>query len=475
MIPISDAFRAELQKQIRGKGRNRLTFYFPSGGSPYVVPENLVQSVEMHSTGDPLCRTLPIEECTIVLLDFDELWNPANENGYYARTTEGTTVYVEIGIDTDSGTEWAEACIYKTDKNVTWQNKTAKFHCIRDLQSFDSNYDGLGQSNNLQDQAVDCLWSGYPKDWRPAYLDYYVSDKMAETRVIAHANVTGKAKKDALLTMAFAGRCAVRTTHDGQISIRDYFVEEPEYNLSRITDLDIMTEPQIDVLPLAGFERVNFLANPSTEAQETVLNVSGDYDIDSDIDDPVFIAFSKPITPNSATITTQNVTNATFYYQVRRSGIRITGIDRQDQAQPWEISVVGTVQNPIKKQSYERIFARTEASGGAVEEIENPLLNADSEYIVAMYRGRYLRRTRNSYKFNYRGDPSIEAFDTLRVNLPMFGESLCIVTEHTFRHGAGFSGSITVRRIDKNLATDHDGLSAAADFALADFAEADRE
>lgn len=477
MIPISDAFRAELQKQIRNKGRVEVRLISFDGLHVYTIPEYLVQSVEMHGKADPLCRSLPIEECTITILDFENNWNPVNPSGYNSIGASGLTVYVRFGIETGNGTEWTEYIKYIADKDVSWANNTATFHAVRELQTFNSQFsEGLTNSNNLSDQASECLFSGYPAAWGPPQIDFEISPKMAQTTIIGHTDLTGKTKKDALLSMCFAGRCTIRTKYYGTIEIRDFWLDEPEYNLSVISKLDTMSLPTIDVLPLAGFERVNYLVDPETAERRTVLNVSGDYDVEDGVDEPVFIAFDSSIVPYSFTATAlTNIDSGATRYVATRSGLYIYELARLDGSQPWTITATGIVQSPVNAQLYERIFGLSEESGSQVEEIKNPLLNADNAYSVAVYRGLYLRRTRSLYKFNYRGNPSIEPLDTLRVELPNYGTQLCIVVEHTFRFSAGFSGSISVRKIDPRNANQHSGVSGAVGYAMADFAEVGRE
>ena len=95
MIPLSNTFRAELDKPIRRAGHCNIIFHYKSGGA-YTVPQYMVQSVEIHDTGDPLSRQLPTEECTITLTDFQRLWEPTNPNGNYSRIEAGIAMLVRL-------------------------------------------------------------------------------------------------------------------------------------------------------------------------------------------------------------------------------------------------------------------------------------------------------------------------------------------------------------------------------------------
>lgn len=475
MLPISDAFRDELKRSIRRPSHVRITLNYKSGGT-YDIPESTVESVEFHGTGDPLSRSLPAEECTIVMIDYTRTWDPSNENGLYWNMEEGAAIGIAIGIETGNGTEWSDGCGYITKGSITWDNYRATFHGIRELQTFLSEFHGLYNTDTtLGHAALSILWSGYPRDWRPISLSVYIADSLHDFPIINHANLDGFVKNDALLAVAFAGNVSVKTKHDGTIQLRDFWRDEPEYNAAIIDKDNFMEVPAVEKLPLAAYELVNYLENPDNADRVNVLDISGASDI-TENDEPVFFRFTTPIVPGSLQFTAQSNIKNTFYYVAGRSGITVYTLERTDTTQDWTLTVTGLAQNPVKKQRYVPVYGQNDTlTGTEVEEIDNPLLNGDTADTVGAFRGDYLRRTRTLYTFQYRGDPSIEALDKLRVDLPLYGPSMCIVVEYTFRFGNGFSGTLSVRKIDKPTGVDYDELSGVADYGGADFALADNQ
>lgn len=479
MLTVSDAFRSALEKQIRRPGHCEIIFYYKSGGS-YSVSSATIKSVEIHETGDPLSRELPTEECTIVLTDYNRLWDPTNSSGYYSSTEQGMSFLVRFGIEVGNSTEWADYELFVSDCNLEWTDYEARFHGIKTLGTWNNVFDAFEEESNLYTLGEAIAIAQFPPNTpQQAILQSIDFDynKLSAVPVITHANLDEFSTKDALLAVAFAGGCAVKTDNNGNVAIKDYFEKDVIQNYVVLTRNDILSVPSASRLPQIKNEVVTYYANPEDAGSETeVLNVSIDFDIDGFFggDVPYFVRFSQPIVSTSKRFTaTTNLIAYSFAYVVTRTGIFITNAERADTSQPLTLRMNGI---PLNAQE-SKIAYQIDQTGSESEEIDNPLVTISNAQSVAEFRGDYLNRTRTLCAFEYRGDPSIQTYDILRVELPV-GQSYemchCIVVERTFRMENGFSGSLAVRKID-NPSNNQIINTAVSDYAVSDYAVSDEQ
>lgn len=479
MLTVSNAFRAALDKQIRRPGHCEIIFNYKSGGS-YSVASSTIKSVEIHETGDPLSRELPTEECTIVLADYNRLWDPANSSGYYSSTEQGMSFLVRFGIEVGNSTEWADYELFISDCSLEWNDYEARFHGIKTLGTWNNVFDSFAEESNLYTLGEAIAIAQFPPNTpQQAILQSIDFDynKLSAVPVIAHSNLDEYATKDALLAVAFAGGCAVRTDNNGNVAIKDYFETDINKNYVVLTRNDILSITSASRLPQIKNEIVTYYANPEDAGSESeVLNVSINFDIDGFFggDVPYFVRFSQPIVPTSKRFTaTTNLIAYSFAYVVTRTGIFITNMERVDSSQPVTLKMNGI---PLNTQE-SKIAYQIEQTGSENEEIDNQLMTISNAQSVAEYRGDYLDRTRTLYSFDYRGDPSIQPYDIVRIELPV-GQSFemchCIVVERTFKMENGFSGSLVVRKID-NPSINQIINTAISDYAVSDYAVSDEQ
>lgn len=476
MISLSNTFRAELDRPIRRAGHCNIIFFYKSGGS-YTVPQYTVQSVEIHDTGDPLSRQLPTEECTITLTDFQRLWDPTNPNGNYSRIEAGITMLVRFGIYTGNGTEYSDDYEhFISDKVPTWTDYKATFHGVKLLATWDKIFDDFTNQSLLEVLAEDVIKSMFPPNTSIASLIDFDYDRLNDVPVISHAKLDQYSVRDALLAIAFAGRCGIKTNNNEQVAIKDFWGTDAELNPAVISKNDMMSVPVASRLPKIRNEVVKYYTNPAeTPATANCLNAAVDADIDGYVSgaDPYFVRFNTPIVPSSLVDHQENLVEGFFLYSVTKTGIRITNAYRTDQSIPFKVTGTGTPLTPAESTNAVQI----NASGTDDEEIDNPLLNESNAADVAAYRGEILSKTRTLYTFDYRGDPSIQSLDILRVELPN-GQTTemcqCMVVERTFRFEDGFSGSLSVRKIDSPN-SDQVSHVAVSDLAVSDEAISDTD
>lgn len=478
MIPIPGAFRAGLCRQIRQQGFCEIRLYLSTGGY-YDVPGQYIKSVELHGVGDPLSRKLPTEECTIVLTDYERLWDPATPGSYVDNVDTGMQALVRFGLaPTGTGrTIWSDYVSYYLKDKPKWSNFSATFQFTRQVGLLKSAFPGINtNSSDLEMLTYYALAGAY---YDPRQVQSVVSPKLANCPVINNTDIQGKTVADTLLTVAFATGTSLRSGMNGIEILNHYDVSEEGTvkNPAIVRENDIMDMPKFSRLPLVKNILVNYWKDPD-QPQERVLlfDVTSDYAPTEE--EPLVIFFEKAISGGSFQwYLRQNVSSMTA--TVYRDHVVITSITRTNQTIPYVIKGTGTplTAEKVQKLSFGHI------DGTEIEEIENPLLNwtncGDDPNMpfgrkVPAIRATYLVRTRDLYEFSYRGDPSIEHLDVITVELPGIGFVPCIVIESVFRYEKGFSGKLKVRPI-KSASAYQTTHSAISDLAISDYAKSDSE
>ena len=473
MIPISNTFRAELDQIIRRRGRCQMNMLFASGGSVQ-INENNIQKVEMHGTGDPLSRQLPTEECTITLIDFQELWSPTRQSGgYYESAQSGMTMQFRFGIETESGTvEWMpEYIVYEMNGSIVWKNYTATFKGIRDLQRLTGQFNRMAWTDDtLHQLAESVLASQKVGGVNPYEPSYDLDDNLYDVPVLDNAVLPDMSAKDALLAIALSGGDAVKTSYDNVVTIRDYWDAQPELNPAFIKELDILENPTVEVLPKLRYNIVTYLSDvrDSEQRMTDVFKASGNQNITAQ-DEPLFLKFDSPILASSFLFSSQ--TNiAALQYNLYRTGIEVTRLTRTNSNLDWSMTGRAEKAETVSATRYD--LADSSDVGTEDEELSGPLINDSIARGIGIYRGLYLRNTRYLYTFNYRGDPSVEPLDILRCELTDGTIHKFIVVDHKFTYEHGFSGQISMRRIDIDMGS-HTFTTAVSDFAVSDEAVSD--
>lgn len=471
MIPISIAFRQELDRQIRRPGHVEVILNYKSGGS-YTVPEFYIQKVELHSTADPLCRRLPVEECTVVLLDYDREWDPANPDGRLADMADGAAILIRFGIENALGTVlWTDTAVYWSDNQPTFGDYKVKFHGTREIGQMTAAFPGIRDEDTFLELLADSIvGENYGGDTDPRDISTDFDSTLAYLRVLPHATLDAANCADALLAVAFAAGLCLKTTYDGTVEILDRWYTDTVKNLSVVKRNDMLEEPKLDRLPLLRNAICTYYDDPQTDPDRvTVLEYSGTASPTEA--SPLVLPFSENVAGGSFRFDTQtNVSSIT--YQVFRGQIEITQLVRTSSSDPVVLKGSGVPARPEKDiRVFQNSFAGSEPTSEN-EEIDNPLMYGDVN--LGLVHAMYLTKARDLYSVAYRGDPSIEPLDIIRMELPFAGVAECIVLETTFTFEYGFSGSISARRILNPSIDQHIHRTALSDLAVSDAAMTDR-
>ena len=220
---------------------------------------------------------------------------------------------------------------------------------------------------------------------------------------------------------------------------------------------DMLEMPVSNMLPLVKNEVVRRYDSGKSylNERETVLDYEETFPDTSRR--RTFFAFSKPILPGSVQVTITGTADA--LRQVTRSGVTVT-FEPESTSTPVTIEVKAKPLTPSVSDGTTVV----NASGTEDDMLDNPLVNSATQEVLAEYRGHYLSNTRRSYDISYRGDPSIQVYDVMRVELPFIGVKPCIVLETEFTFDGAFRGRLFVR---VNEAAEYDTQSAVCGIAVA--------
>lgn len=465
MIPYSNTFLAALDEQIRPAGRCYIHFLFLADQTEYVVPEELIQSVNTVTSGDPLSRELPTEACDVVLIDYDQIWNPDNLAGLYAKMDGGALVTIRFGIETDPEdpdvVEWGPDLKYYTMSQPSWSSYVVTFSATRALGLMSMPFRRFSGSVNNLELLTDAILTEADRPdviQTPGYVDF--SRRLSHIPVIDHTDLRGYTAADALLAVCVAGMCCVRTSYAGDIVLADYYGTGPQVVEEVVKSDDMMEYPVSDRLPLVRDEVVSVLSNPeSAGSTETLLEIS----VANNIPASALFELTMSCVPGTVTV---SITNAEPGYSVSvyRGWIEVAGLVLSDPTSPAIITATG---KPQRMSETVQTHGINHSPGVEDEEVSNPLINDDNWNDIAQYRGGYLSNTRSKYSINYRGNPSFEPYDLVRIELPFLGFQTCIVLESQFTFAEGFSGTLLVRRLD-TLRNDQKTHIAVSDLAVSD-------
>lgn len=479
MIQISNVFRSELDKQIRNAGHCKINLVLASDPT-YQIDESIIKSVEIRTTGDPLGRSLPVEQCIVALADYERQWDPANPNSMFNKVYAWDRMEVAFGIEKSQESteprvqiEWTDGMHFRLKEKPKWSNYIVTLTFVSALSFMTKTITGVSDGVANLEQFVQAVAFGdVETGFDPYNLDGIdLSDRLETIPIIDNTTVEKISAADALLSVSVASYNCLKTKPDGIIAIKDYFLTDAELNPSIIKKDDMMEIPELDRLPQVRNIIATYYDNPSVAPAREYVWFQGEYDIDFPVNtDFAYWSFPKNFAGHS--FREEEYTNIEdISYEIFRDHMIVTYLQRTDPNAPFYFTGSGVEIKPTEG----KITYLGAAQGYEDEEISNPLFNQKNcvqFFPVQSYRHNYLSKTRDMYTIQYRGDPSIDALDIIRVDLDGYGIVPCIVVDRTFRYENGFSGTLSVRRID-NPATTQIQKTAISDLAVSDWAVSD--
>lgn len=450
-------FHSALARQLRPRGHCRIII--THGNSQYVVPERNIKSVSMKTTGDPLSRRLPTETLEFNLLDYDNLFNPDNPSGYAGWFNAVCSCSVEFGLEKDNGTvEYGQTYTYYIQKPPSWKKHLATFKGTKLLGMLTMPFRSF--TGILVVGAANSLEGLYKKVLGDAGIShtYDGGSILAGFTINTSQSLPEMTVADALLQIAVASGGVVQSDEQQAPYVGIQFYDfDVVRNPSVIWQKDMLEFPVSETIPLIANEKIRRYdyGNDSNNDRETVLDYSETFADTSE--KTMYFVFSKPILPGS---TQRTVTGATITaIGFSRTGVDISFVPDSTSA-PVTIKIEAKPLSPSVSDS----AVLVNQSGTEDESVDCRLINSATFERIVAFRGDYLTDTRKSYKINYRGDPSIDVYDVMRIELPFVGVVPCIVLETDFSFDGSFHGRLLVR---VNDSAEYDNMSSICGIATA--------
>ena len=459
-------FIQALDRQIRRQGHCSVSIIL-ADNTVQNINEYKVESIEFKHANDPLSRRIPTETVTITLIDYESQWHPDAPNSFANRIEPKSKVELRIGIELDDGTtSWGPRLFYSITSRPTWNNYRATLTCTGLLGTLTKEFYQFAAGPMTLNALLKSISASAQIDpdnvsITTNYSGVFVSD---------HTTLGQKTVADAMLAVAVAAKGSLIETGGGYIRVADRYSQSPDKNpvIIRTDDMYELPVSQKDVLIQS--ENVSVIMPPETAGTEEVVVDYSSSEVPTE-QKPIFIRFDKPILPDTFQfVMTPDPNWTSLTSNQYRDLIKVSDVVRSDTSQPFVVKGKAVCQNPTKSNQSVEI----DSDGTEDEIVNNPLITPVNAVGVAQYRGGYLKNTRSCYSIRYRGDPTIEALDLIRVELPFDGIQTCIVLESTFRFGNGFSGTLVVRKLE-TVSQEQTITSAISDSAISDVAVSDEE
>ena len=211
-------------KKMKASDNSRLRIYSLTMGIANVFTNDNTVSFSQDDYVSPISDSIPSKDVEIVVTNYDQHFNPDNENSAMAYFEEGQEVRTQFGYDTndDGNIEWLpESISHLKEWRATDKDATFKSTDIFDYMS-GTYYKGLYRVNGISayDLAIDVLKDAEISKYR---LDAYLKNVMIYNPipVVSHT--------EALQIIANACRSALYEDRDGTIVIESDFV--PTYEI----------------------------------------------------------------------------------------------------------------------------------------------------------------------------------------------------------------------------------------------------
>lgn len=435
----SNRFHSLMSRQIRPRGHCKIEIT-PVGGTKYTVPEYYIETVSERFSGDPISRELPEESCTIVLIDYEKLWHPDNPDGRYHWFDGKCQIDVSYGIedpDNSNEVEYGASKRFYTVEHPEWADNKVTINCEMLLGTLTMPY---YQFSTLDiNNGEDLLYSIF----RAAGISYTKAPggRFFDTKILASANMGETTVKDALLLTAQATNSGLMSTDEVPEGVVLFGRQTNPINTALLTENDYLEPVAVQKLPILRNEvitRHDTGKSPIDIDTEDILDFEETFESTNDVE--MFIPFSSPAYPASISTT---ITGATLLSQTANynSGVYIT-FRPNSTTNPVTIKMTGKPLDQVEKAS----TIVVDSTGEEDDEFDNPLVTSTTYKSIAANRAEYLQQ-RDGYGINYRGDPSIDVYDAIRVQLPFAGIVPCIVLEKEFTFDGAFHGTLFVRKL----------------------------
>lgn len=427
MKSVSQAYRNSMADVFRGQSEVRIVL-----GNIVSFTGDVIKNVVQINDVDPISRRLPTETLEFSVIDENGNYNPNSQTNYLDYIGDNATVTLKFGYHVGGTVEWLESDNYVLSGRPSYDNGSATFRATKKLATLTGTfYKGVFSNSGYtyKSLAISVLIDA-------GVSDYEIDDYLA--LYSSYAPIPIDTHKNCLQMIAHACGCALYTNSQGKITIKHKsFLDNPLPNFT-LNQRDVVdgSETVSKIPPLYKVESYKHDYKIDSSLQEI-------YSEEITIDSPInyHVEYEPAKTP--MVYIDGSVISSSSY--ARSSDFELTRLGKN------EISILGY--RATKSDSvYTKLI--TTDSNSEIEKIDNPLITDYSvNAILAENTGLYLQyRTTN--RFQYRGNPELEALDIIKYSSQYGDDIKCMVLKNTITYNGVLSGEIILKNLsDRNTNT----------------------
>lgn len=391
--------------------------------------DDVVDCVQVHDI-DPLSRRLPSEEFSVTILDFEQKFNNDNPEGAWGKIIERSPISVRYGYTLPDGSiEKLSPDNYILSSKPTSGKNEVTFSATGLVGDLTGAYrkDVYGEKSLYDLAEAVLLDTGLPltiKGENPWVIHESLKD-MYTTAVLeinTHANC--------LQIIAHAANCMFYTDDENIVHIEPFNITSAVNSKSDfVVDFDSIGEDSIiasridqlkavEVNMYSNIEssEVTSIAELSTTDTEVVIDYSG-------------LAVDVVVTVDGGVVEYSEIYGRSCYLLLSsgEKNVKITGRRVENSSSITTFNVALT---------------------GEIDVEENPLItNVERRDAFANHTIEYLLY-RNTYSFNYRGNPELETKDVISIQTHFSDSITSVVLTDTLNFNGALSGSLTLKGLN---------------------------
>ena len=383
--------------------------------------DEIVSITQKHDI-DPLSRRLPQENLSFTILDYEQHFNPENDEGFYDMTNGAAPVVAEFGYELDDGTiEWLKSDRYVLSGKPVIDNYQVTFNAQGLIGSMSDVYykSQLGEKS-FYNMALAVLQDANLRPTPTGNDPWDIDESLQSLYTTAYLPVD--THMNCLQLIAHACGCQLYSDDDNVIHIRPFSAAaEPTDFVLPMGDMyeGSPVVDKIDKLKQITVAKYTYVKSDSVSTlfSETTNKTS------------LHVDFSSPADDVTITVTDGSVLTSAIYAQA---------VDLTLTTGTKTVEITGKT---ISQSSV--ILTFNYASEGETDVEENPLITSDAmAEALAAHVADYLQY-RNTYTVDYRGNPELETKDIIHLETPFSRKDDTTVPSLVLTDEIDFNGALS--------------------------------
>ena len=426
MKSVSNAYKSSMKGNFRSQSYVEIKMKLSSGD--VIFNSNEVVNLTRTNDVDPISRRLPTETLDFSVLDFNGIYDFTSPNYVISENDLNAKVEMKFGYKISGSIEWMSRDVYYLSSKPVYENKIAKFSCVKKLSILDKTfYKGVFTDSSYTYKAlaeivlIDAGLTSYQYELDNILSQYNSS---APLPIDSHKNL--------LQMIAHATGCALYTDYNDKIIIKQVnFLSSPlDFGLTQ-RDVKSNSEKITKIASVQKCESYRYNYYETSSAQSTIyeesltLNSLRDYHIEF------------PMSKNVS---------------IKANGVEVSG-EIYAQSADFRFNMVGDI-NIIAK-GYEvkasKVLNSEIVSNDKtlqVCSIDNPIVTDYSVSAILAARTAYYLGFKNTTDFVYRGNPELDCLDMITYKNQFSENKKCLVLRNVINYKGFLSGELTLKFMD---------------------------